>query len=256
MGFMSDLTRKGSHRAAKVRFSAVILGMAMLGGCTTLGDISRSVEQPSQRFLAGAERGASPSITSRLSEADKQEIRMVALRTLNDPMVNNRVPLRLPSGQRMSIVAGPAYLVDLDGGTTVKTPVNLETETVLEPKAGDFVTTTNSNVRSGPSTEFTILTTLNRNTRVRALGKAENANWLLVARGDEALGYIFGNLLKPVGGGDLLLAGGSSGRLRICRELTYLYPAQGAASRGWYNGACRIGKGNWLVEGGEPLPTS
>ncbi len=55
----------------------------------------------------------------------------------------------------------------------------------------------NANVRAGPSTSTTKITTLPMGTRVTVLEKAEGGGWYRVARGGKEFGYIYGMLLKP-----------------------------------------------------------
>ncbi len=60
-----------------------------------------------------------------------------------------------------------------------------------------YVTVKNANVRAGPSTSTTRITTLPMGTRVTVLEKAEGSDWYRVARGGAALGYVYGPLIRP-----------------------------------------------------------
>ena len=60
-----------------------------------------------------------------------------------------------------------------------------------------YLTVKNANVRAGPSTSTTRITTLPMGTSVTVLEKAEGGDWYRVARGGAALGYIYGPLIRP-----------------------------------------------------------
>jgi uncharacterized protein YgiM (DUF1202 family) len=60
-----------------------------------------------------------------------------------------------------------------------------------------YVTVRNANVRAGPSTNATRITTLPMGTSVTVLEKAEGGDWYRVARGGKEFGYIYGMLLEP-----------------------------------------------------------
>ncbi len=60
-----------------------------------------------------------------------------------------------------------------------------------------YVTVKNANVRAGPSTSTTRITTLPMGTRVTVLERAEGGDWVRVARGGTALGYVYAPLIRP-----------------------------------------------------------
>ncbi|MEM1139724.1 MAG: SH3 domain-containing protein [Pseudomonadota bacterium] len=237
-----------------IRLSVIGLLAVLVAACGTLSGSGLPGRSPApQKALTGAERGT--QLGASLSSRDRQELRVAALSALEQPNVNRRFSWS-GDGASGTVKVGPAYLVTMNGDTQVKAPYNISTDAILEPVAGDFVTQKRSNIRLGPSTDNSVLQTLDQGVRVRAIGVQKASNWYLVARGDEALGYIFGELIAPVPGGDLLLAGGEPGQLRVCREMTHRVQLANGLKDAWYNGACRVGSGFWSVFGGEPVPTS
>ncbi len=71
--------------------------------------------------------------------------------------------------------------------------------TKIQPRRqpATYVTVKNANVRAGPSTSTTRITTLPMGTSVTVLDRAEGGDWYRVARGGKEFGYIYGKLLKP-----------------------------------------------------------
>ena len=57
------------------------------------------------------------------------------------------------------------------------------------------VTVKNANVRTGPSTGTTRITTLPMGTRVTVLEKAEGGDWFRIARDGKAMGYVYAPLI-------------------------------------------------------------
>lgn len=67
----------------------------------------------------------------------------------------------------------------------------------LEPIESGYVAVKNANVREEPTVRSAKVTMLSRGTEVHVAGKVTDRNWYLVERDDKALGYVFGDLLKP-----------------------------------------------------------
>ena len=72
-------------------------------------------------------------------------------------------------------------------------------KTKIQPRRqpAAYVTVKNANVRAGPSTSTTRITTLPMGTSVTVLGTAADDGWFRIARGGKEFGYIYGKLLKP-----------------------------------------------------------
>lgn len=68
---------------------------------------------------------------------------------------------------------------------------------IYSEKAAPFITVTNANVRSRPTTRATRIATLPRRSRVEVLGKVPGAPWFRIAHDGKALGYIHAKLIKP-----------------------------------------------------------
>ncbi len=74
-------------------------------------------------------------------------------------------------------------------------PLALEPEPELEPVEAIFVAVKNTNVRKRPSVRSPKVAVLKRGSEIHVAGKVVGANWYLVERDEEPLGYVFGELL-------------------------------------------------------------
>ncbi len=82
-------------------------------------------------------------------------------------------------------------------GTTAPSSRLPKTKNQSRRQPAIYVTVKNANVRAGPSTGTTKITTLPMGTSVTVLERAEGGDWYRVARGGAALGYIYGPLIRP-----------------------------------------------------------
>jgi hypothetical protein len=80
--------------------------------------------------------------------------------------------------------------------TALLTPPPVPSEPELEPVEAEYVAVRNANVRDAPSVRSSKVTLLSQGTTVHVAGKVKGENWYLIERGDERLGYVFGDLLK------------------------------------------------------------
>lgn len=71
------------------------------------------------------------------------------------------------------------------------------------PKKGIYDVTTDLNVRSGPGTKFSRIKGLKSGTRVRAVGKTEDGDWMAISVDGVTLGYAYAPLLVAVVDGAL-----------------------------------------------------
>lgn len=96
------------------------------------------------------------------------------------------------------------------GATAVITPTASRTETrsvvivrdktvaappPLEIIGETFVANRNANVRQAPGTDAAIMETLPSGSRIQAVGKVAGSDWILVARNNRSIGYVFAPLL-------------------------------------------------------------
>ena len=93
------------------------------------------------------------------------------------------------------------FVVVGEGGVPVRTAAGTmglpKTKIQPRPQPAIYVTVKNANVRAGPSTSTTRITTLPMGTSVTVLEKAEGGDWYRVARGGAALGYVYAPLIRP-----------------------------------------------------------
>lgn len=69
---------------------------------------------------------------------------------------------------------------------------------VVERVEGSFIARTDMNVRSGPSTSFAPVGTLNRGTTIDVLGKVRDRNWYQIRTPDGETGYVAAGLVMKV----------------------------------------------------------
>ncbi len=93
------------------------------------------------------------------------------------------------------------FVVVGEGGVPMRTAAGTASlaKTKIPPprQPANYVTVKNANVRAGPSTSTTRITTLPMGTSVTVLGTAADGDWFRVARGGKALGYVYGPLIRP-----------------------------------------------------------
>ncbi len=93
------------------------------------------------------------------------------------------------------------FVVVGEGGVPMRTAAGTAAspKTTIEPRRQPaiYVTVKNANVRAGPSTNATRITTLPMGTRVTVLERAAGGDWYHVARGGAALGYVYAPLIRP-----------------------------------------------------------
>jgi surface antigen len=119
-----------------------------------------------------------------LDEVDRREQAQATAVALETAHANDTVVWSNPkTGVRGQVTAGPV--------TYESHPVNM---TLLNTT---YKATTNADVRAEPSASSPIVSSLRAGETFHAVGKVENANWILVARGRRTIGYVYGNMVKP-----------------------------------------------------------
>lgn len=231
---------------------AVCLAL-ILTGCGTL-------ELPGGKFIGKRqtpllENAATGSrFDTFLVWSDRREIDMAAWTAAEALTPRAEVSWENPAtGSFGSVRSGIVYLVGFNAGAEVEAPVGLDTSFMLDPAAGNYVTNANANVRLAPGMDAPRATLLRRGNQVKVIAREASDGWFLVTSGSRVVGYVYGDLLDKVGGGDLLLAGGDAQFPKLCRELTYKMQFSTGKSNEWLNGACREGKQEWTVVGGRSL---
>ncbi len=93
------------------------------------------------------------------------------------------------------------FVVVGEGGVPMRTATGTVAlpKTKIQPRRQPaiYVTVKNANVRAGPSTSTTRITTLRKGTRVTVLSTAADGDWFRIARGGKALGYVYAPLIAP-----------------------------------------------------------
>ena len=127
---------------------------------------------------------------------------------------------------------------------TLSAPRTLNVDHVVETEQGPYVLTRNSNVRTGPSTNYRALETIDSGTGVEVVGLVIGQPWMLIAVDNQVRGYVHKNLMRKAPGTDLLLAGGPRRRPAKCRRFTQRLEAYGQRDE-WHGEACF--DGSWKL---------
>lgn len=115
----------------------------------------------------------------------------------------------------------------------------------------------NSNVRSGPGTDYAVMDTLRRGERVAVVGRVKGQDWYMVADGGLGSGYVHGSLLKressqPRDVSPLYADAKSTGGTRIaeeraCSEISQQVTLPDGTQEIRDMRACRQPDGTWQV---------
>ena len=169
--------------------------------------------------LAGAWLGG--EIAGRLTQSDQQGI----AQTTNTA---------LDTGQTQTWTnpdTGVQTTVAVKDRTVERAPLQSEG---LEPRPWEtpplvyenawYRATRDSNVRSGPGTQYAVMDTLRRGQQVAVVGRVQGQDWFMVADGGLGSGYVHGSLLEreraQPGGGNALQAQARSAAPRVAGERT------------------------------------
>ena len=239
------------YGAFGARFVAAGLALLGLQGCLAPGDVPHG-PQPS---VSGAFTGS--RVGSRLSGSDRAAVELALWQSLQAKGTRLRTWKNPETGSAGHARASGASLRDVDykAGTELVAPLGLDAEHILVPDSGRYSTSTNSNVRLGPSTEHRVAKTLKEGTLVDAVARVQGRDWVLVASDDRALGYVYAPLLTRAEGDTLglALAGGSARQPRLCRRFEMALRLGDGTEDRWGGTACRSGSDAWKVVSGRVL---
>ena len=66
----------------------------------------------------------------------------------------------------------------------------------IDDMKAPYMVTKNANLRAGPSTDYAKVGLLAAGTEITVTGKVKEANWFRVARPDDTVAFIYGNLIR------------------------------------------------------------
>lgn len=222
---------------------AVSLGLAMaLAGCATGPASGRPGLESSVAFAAGSPLGGE------LSRGDRDALTKSFEQAVSAGAPGERFDWKGPTAFGW-VTAGARVLGDLKpaAATWPEYPAGLFLDETFETEQGLYALTRKANVRSGPSTDFPVINTLEAGVGVTAIGKAVGKPWLLAEYDGRVVGYIHESLAIKAPGTELDLAGGPRRRPQDCRRWEQRISVNGRSDR-WEGVACAAG-GRWrLVE--------
>ncbi len=216
--------------------SLVLLSLIFIQGCASTGMFGR------RSLLADSALAGDLPSSARTSAIQ-------AMETVLGSEGNAAVTWRSETSADWGIVRpGMASIMGLtEGRTRLGVPAGLYADAPLETALGEYDLARNANVRLGPFTTTKKLTTLASGTHIRALGRENVGDWILAARDDVVLGYIYGPLLKKSSGGDLVLAGGPSVVPTYCRAFSHEIHLADGRQENLEGVACRDAVGQWRL---------
>lgn len=237
------------HRTRRCAgIAAITVFCAFLTGCVSQNSGGTGIFGPSAVAgtpIYGLERGSRFGTT--LPGSDREAIANAAADALASSQPD-AVRNWSGGGDSGQIRLGETILVGLDAnsGAPITAPAGIDTSTALSPASGNYTAVKNANVRLAASSTAMVGQTLNAGTTVRAYGYDKAGNWYLIGGSESIMGYVSGELLKPQGAEEPMLAGGSAKRPRLCRTLELSITTADARADSWTAIVCRAPTG-WEV---------
>lgn len=209
------------------------LGALLIAGCETLPSVGGGAGDSD--FASGS------ALEYRLSGGDREALGQAALAAIESGQT------RAWRGRRASGVVEPvsyslANLMENPKARIAAARGDLDLAHMMETDLGLYVSTRNSNVRTGPGTDNKVAEMLSSGAGVEVVGRVTNKSWMLVAVDGVVRGYVFQDLLIKAPGTELELAGGPRRRPLLCRELVQRMEV-GAERDEWEGAACNDGTG-------------
>lgn len=133
--------------------------------------------------------------------------------------------------------SGSAVPIGSSSLNGLRFPSGIEPQTAYDSRAGSFRALKNVNLRTSPSIDAPIISTVAKGASLNVAAGAANTNWLLVADGGVARGYVMESLL------DRQAASPNSHCQRIRQTITSR--ADGSQSEDYQ--ACPDGSGGWQI---------
>ena len=191
--------------------------VALLGGCVT----DQNQGQTLGTVLGGV---AGVLIGSQVGSGSGRIVAMVAGAAAG-AFIGNQIGALLDERERLAVAQESNVALETvadgqsstwsnpeTGATAVITPTASRTETrsvaivrdktvaappPLEIVGETFIANRNANVRQAPGTDAAVIETLPAGSRIQAVGKVVGSEWILVARNNRSIGYVFAPLLAP-----------------------------------------------------------
>jgi hypothetical protein len=249
------LGMRKAHKLLEPLEPLKLLGLCtvlFLTGCSQIRFPDRMTPQRGAVFLDDASSGSRHR--DFLTWSDRREIDKAAwAATISEVPRTPSTWKNDATGSSGTVRPGTVFLVGFNSGSEIEAPLSLDTSPRLEPTAGDYVTTANTNVRLSPRVRGKKALLLPEGSIIKAVAYEPIERWYLVAKDDRVLGYVYAELVTKTSGGDLLLAGGGKQYAKLCRELTYKMLFSTGTKDEWLNGACKEGSKTWKIVGGRAL---
>ncbi len=129
-------------------------------------------------------------------QADREVVFWQSIQDSDDPAMFEAYLEQYPEGEfaRIAKLKFEAATKAKEQQTALVVPPKPQIE--IDPIEDEYVAVKNANVRAEPTVRSAKVATLKRGTTVHVAGKVKGKNWYLVERGDQPLGYVYGELLK------------------------------------------------------------
>lgn len=193
------------------KFAMICLLGAGLAGCSSLSSMGR---------LGGGETAdfaAASALSPRLSPADRDALARavaVAMETGQNQQWRGAraVGVVMPKGYSLANLKADAH------ARVALARQDLDIAHRMETDLGLYVLTRNTNVRTGPGTDYKVAEVLPSGAGVDVVGRVTDRPWFLIAVNDRVRGYVHQNLAIKAPGTELELAGGPQREPIRCRE--------------------------------------
>lgn len=202
------MTANGSIRGKLSRLGLLVLAAAALAGCETVSETASGWYGKARGVFVGdaadgGNGGDRPYIARRmrdLGEIDAVLLNDEAARALEDAPAGQTILWSSPdSGARAEITPGAIRLVQREiEGVRVTGLAEAELSEIVGRR---YRVRSRVNLRAGPGTEHAILGRLDKGRHVTVIARVAGLKWLMIGRGDRAIGYVYAPLLKPAGPG-------------------------------------------------------
>lgn len=136
-------------------------------------------------------------IGSSLDEKDQKRLEAKSIETLENSKDGETAEWTSDSGKtKATIKVNNTQKVERQ--TAILKDKRVATPTNLELIGKTYKAVKYSNVRSGPSTDYEILSVLRKEEQFTAVGKVVDRNWVMVGKNNKTIGYVHASLVKSV----------------------------------------------------------
>ncbi len=212
-------------------FASACLAALMLGGCASLSSLG--LDREADNFAAGS------TLAARLAAGDREALGGAVVAAVESGKAQRWRGVRAAG----VVMPGGYSIANLRPDPNVRIVLareDIDVGYVMETELGLYVLTRNSNIRTGPGTQYAIAEVLPAGSGVEIVGRLTDGAWMLAVVDGKVRGYVHKSLLIKAPGTELMLAGGPRRRPVRCREFTQRVSIFSEKDE-WADAACHDG---------------